>query len=186
MPRSECTEALAGWEGYEVGAVQRRVAGEEGAPDEVRIELHPDPDRTKYCMGCGRAVRHVHDVTERWIRDLPILDATTWVLVPRCRVECDRCGPTLEWLPWLDRYARVTKRLAESVARLCRVLPIKHVAEFFHLGWNVVKAIDKRYLEATLGPVDLSGVKVIAMDEFAIQKGHRYATVVVEPAASST
>jgi transposase len=28
---------------------------------------------------------------------------------------------------------------------------------------------------------DLDGVRVIAMDEFAIQKGHRYATVVVEP-----
>ena len=32
-----------------------------------------------------------------------------------------------------------------------------------------------------LGEVDLSDVKVIALDEFAIQKGHRYATVIVEP-----
>ena len=30
-------------------------------------------------------------------------------------------------------------------------------------------------------PVDLSGVEQIVMDEFAIQKGHRYATVIVEP-----
>jgi transposase len=29
--------------------------------------------------------------------------------------------------------------------------------------------------------VDLSGVRQLAMDEFAIQKGHRYATVVIEP-----
>ena len=29
--------------------------------------------------------------------------------------------------------------------------------------------------------VDVSGVEVIGMDEFAIQKGHRYATVIVEP-----
>ena len=33
----------------------------------------------------------------------------------------------------------------------------------------------------TLGPADLLEVRVIAMDEFAIQKGDRYATVVVEP-----
>jgi transposase len=32
-----------------------------------------------------------------------------------------------------------------------------------------------------LGPVDLDGLEVIALDEFAIQKGHRYATVIVEP-----
>ena len=37
-----------------------------------------------------------------------------------------------------------------------------------------------RALVARLGPVDLSGVRVIAMDEFAIQRGHRYATIVVD------
>ena len=45
-----------------------------------------------------------------------------------------------------------------------------------------VKNIDKRSLERRLGPVDLKGVTVIGMDEFAIQRGHRYATVVIEPA----
>jgi transposase len=44
-----------------------------------------------------------------------------------------------------------------------------------------VKAIDYAYLEAQLGPVNLEGVEQIVMDEFAIQKGHRYATVIVEP-----
>jgi transposase len=75
----------------------------------------------------------------------------------------------------------VTRRLADSVARLCRVLPIKHVAEFFGLGWETVKAIDKATLERSLGPVDLAGVEIIAIDEFALHRGHRYATVVVEP-----
>ena len=55
-------------------------------------------------------------------------------------------------------YSRVTRRLAESVARLCQVLPIKHVAAFFGLGWDAVKAIDKRHLMDTLGAIDLSGV----------------------------
>ena len=79
------------------------------------------------------------------------------------------------------RYSRATRRLAESVARLCRHLSLKRVAEFFGLHWNTVKAIDKRYLTDKLGAVDLTGVRVIAMDEFAIQKGHRYATVIVDP-----
>ena len=82
--------------------------------------------------------------------------------------------------PWLAPYARVTRRLAEQVARLCAVLPIKHVADFFGVGWETVKAIDAAHLEATLGPIDLTDVRVLAMDEFAIQEGHRYATD-VEP-----
>jgi len=70
--------------------------------------------------------------------------------------------------------------MAENVVRLCRVLPIKHVAEYLGLTWDTVKATDKAYLEESLGPVDLSGVEQIVMDEFAIHKGHRYATVIVD------
>ena len=123
----------------------------------------------------------MHDIEERWIRDLPLLGTPVRLLVHRCRLACPRCGPKLEALDWLGRYQRVTRRLAENVARLARVLPLRHVADYFGLHWGTVKEIDKRYLEETLGPVDLSAVEVIALDEFAIQKGHRYATVFVEP-----
>jgi len=181
VPKDESIGVLGKWEGYNVASVERFEAGEKGPRAEVWIELEPDPGRRMYCSGCGRMVQDIHDLTERWVRDLPILDAQTRLRLWRCRVACPRCGPTLELLPWLERYARVTTRLAESVARLCHVLPIKHVAEFFGLGWDTVKQIDKAYLQRTLGPVDLSGLEVIAMDEFAIQKGHRYATVIIEP-----
>jgi transposase len=75
----------------------------------------------------------------------------------------------------------MTKRFAESVARLAQLLPIKQVAEWFDLSWDTVQAIDQAALESRLGPIDLTGVRQIAIDEFAIQKGHRYATSVVDP-----
>jgi len=110
-----------------------------------------------------------------------MFDAQTHLLVHRRRVRCPACGPRLQALPRLSPHARVTNRLAESVARLCKVLPIKHVAGHFGLGWDAVKAIDKAYFDRTLGPPDLDGLEQIAMDEVAIRKGHTYATVVVEP-----
>ena len=94
---------------------------------------------------------------------------------------CPQCGPKLERVLWLDRYQRCTVRFAESVARLCKVASIKHVAAHYHIGWDRVKRIDKAYLHKELGPVDLSRVTILAMDEFAIQTGHRYATVIVDP-----
>lgn len=60
-------------------------------------------------------------------------------------------------------------------------MSIRHVAAYFGLDWKTVKRIDRLHLARTLGPIDLRGVRVIGMDEFAIQKGHRYATVIVEP-----
>jgi transposase len=40
---------------------------------------------------------------------------------------------------------------------------------------------ESRLRRGKMGPVDLAGVEQIVMDEFAIQKGHRHATVTVEP-----
>ncbi len=172
---------LGQWEGYQVGAVQRWDADDRRGFAEVWIELHARPDRRRVCDGCGGYAFRTYDSQERLVRDLPVFDAQTLLLVHRCRVECRQCGVRLERLGWLDRHARVTRRLAESVARLCRVLPLKHVAAHFGLGWDLVKAIDKAYLLKRLGPPDLSGIEVIAMDEFAIRRGHRYATVVADP-----
>lgn len=64
---------------------------------------------------------------------------------------------------------------------MCKLLPVKHVAEWFGLNRKTVRRIDKAYLQETLGPANLEGLEEIVMDEFAIQKGHRYATVIVEP-----
>ena len=181
MSKQELTSVLGVWEGYELGTIQRFEAGQQGKRGQVWIELHPRADRRKRCSGCGDEVQATHDISERWVRDLPILGAETHLCVWRCRVACPRCGPKLERLDWLARYSRVTVRLGESVVRLCAVLPIKHVAEFFALSWDQVKGIDKAFLQESLGPVDLDGLEQIAMDEFAIHKGHRYATVIVEP-----
>lgn len=180
MTKEELTRLLGGWEGYSLNSLERHEPTEGGRP-QIRLTLEPEPTREKRCSGCGDIVQAIHDTEDRWVRDLPILDAETWLRLRRCRLACPRCGPKLEQLSWLGRYARVTRRLAESVARLCRELPIKHVAEYYDLHWSTVKAIDHAYLEEKLGPINLAGVEQIAMDEFAIQKGHRYATVVVEP-----
>lgn len=173
------TQILGEWEGYRVAAI-RRLPRRADRPPRVRIELTPRHDWIGRCTGCGRKVASVHETGFRVVRDMPILDAQTYLVVPRRRLACPRCGPKLERLSWLAPWGRVTSRLAESVARLCQHMAVKHVAQYFALGWDRVKGIDKRWLRKKLGPVDLRGVEVIAMDEFAIQKGHRYATVIVD------
>jgi transposase len=116
----------------------------------------------------------------RRIRDLPLFEHPVELRVPRLRLACPACGPRLQRLAWLDPHCRVTRRLAESVARLCAVTSVLHAARWYGIDWKTAKAIDFRSLACRLGPVDLDGVTRIAMDEFAIQKGHRYATVVVD------
>ncbi len=179
MPDLQSIVFLGVWEGFHVGKVQRRALLS-GRP-EIWIDLLPDASRPMICSGCGQSVVQTYDVQERWIRDLPILGVDTWLRIPRRRVACPDCGPKIEAISWLTPYARVTRRLAENVARLCRDLPVLRTASFFHLDWKTVKRIDKAHLEKLLGPVDLTGVTLLLMDEFAIRKGHRYATTIVDP-----
>ena len=177
-------EQLGGWEGFEVVNVSTEDEPQPdvlGAPaPRLVIELRAKRRAPHRCSRCGEVVVAVHDVTPRRVRDLPIAEWDTWLLVPRVRLQCPRCGPTIEAIPWLDRYQRMTKRLADKIAGLAQVLPIKEVARWFGVGWDTVKAIDKRALIARLGRVELDGVRQIAIDEFALHRGHRYATMVVE------
>jgi transposase len=124
----------------------------------------------------------VHDTTLRRVRDLPILDWDVVLIVPRRRLWCEQCaGPHLEELDWLSPHRRVTRRLEEAIGRLSQVMPLKQVAAFYGVGWHTVKAIDRTFLQQQVIEPDWSTIEYLGMDEFALHKGHRYATVIVEP-----
>jgi transposase len=179
MTEEDYSAILGDWQGYRFGAVGRREGLGKGV--ELWIELIPKRKEMMRCSGCDKMVSGVHDLTERFVRDLPVLDATTVLLVHRRRVNCPHCGPKVEALDWLEPYARVTNRLSDSVARLCEVLPIRHAAQHFDLHWDTVKAIHKKWLKSRLEPFKIPEVETIVMDEFALHKGRRYATVIMEP-----
>ena len=177
MPEKEYIAQLGGWQGFKVGDVERFDEQEKGSRPQIWIELFPDKTRPMQCSGCGAIVTKVHEYVERWVQDLPAWGADTQLLVHLRRVKCAQCQTAMEKVPWLEPYARIT----QSIARLCDILPVRHAAQFYDVAWHTAKKIHKHYLKQTLGTPDLSDITVIGMDEFAIQKGHRYATVIIEP-----
>lgn len=178
MTAEELIKTVGGFEGYKVGLVG---FGTEAAAEEVWVELLPIGGGG-LCGACNARCERVHDVEERWVRELPVFGRTTRLLVHRRRLWCESCGgPKVEQLSWLAPWARHTTRFAASVARLCKVATHKHVAQEYGIDRKTVKAIDKAYLEQHLAAPRLEEVTELAMDEFAIQKGHRYATVFIEP-----
>jgi len=59
-------------------------------------------------------------------------------------------------------------------------MTITQVSEHTGLDWKTVKNIDKHYLEQDYGQPDLAGLRVLAVDEIAVRKGHNYLTVVLD------
>ena len=86
----------------------------------------------------------------------------------------------MEVVSWLDRYVRMTLRLAEAVIQACERLPALHVAQMFGLHWDTVSLLERRALQAALSRLPKAQPRRLVMDEFALFKGHRYASVVLD------
>jgi len=163
-----------GWEGFLPVSITPLSSSEQ------LITLAPDPVLPVRCGRCHQACSQVHDVTRRRVRDRDLFEHRVWLEIPLRRVCCPNCGVCREKLTWLAPHARYTERLRIHVEVLASLLPIKHVAALTGLHWHTIKTIDKACLARTLPPLDLSRVRYLVMDEFALFKGHRYASVVLD------
>ncbi|MEE3009106.1 MAG: helix-turn-helix domain-containing protein, partial [Pseudomonadota bacterium] len=144
---------------------------------ECLIHLVPDPQVPPRCPGCRRSCPLIHDTTVRRIRDRDLFEYRVWLSVPIRRVRCATCGVGREALSWLEPRSRITHRLRQHVEVLLTLLPIKQIAGLTGLHWHTLKTLDKARLARDLPEPDLSLVRYLVMDEFALFKGHRYASV---------
>jgi transposase len=161
------------WKGFEVDRWEHL------SPDALVITLKPSVVDPPACGRCGQHTTMIHDVSLRRVRERDVLSCRLWVDVPVRRVRCATCGPVTEHIGWLAPRSRLTKGMEAFIEALLRYLPIQHVAELVGLHWHTVRRIDYRRLEREVQPVDFRSVRRIIMDEFALYKGHRYATVAI-------
>lgn len=151
--------------------------------DAGKAQLLMRPDKRFYpiCHRCGQRATAVHSWTERKVRDMNLAATAVWINCRYRKVFCAHCHSVcVEDLELFHPYLRVTSRLARFIYQLCRLMTVTDVARHLDLDWKTVKDIDKYYLERDYGQPDLNGLKVLAVDEISIRKGHRYLTVVLD------
>ena len=147
----------------------------------AHIRMQPDKRFQPICHECGHRATGVHSWVERKVRDLNMAAARIWVTCRYRKVFCAHCqGIHIEDLELFHPYLRVTRRMARYVYQLCRMLTVSDVVRHLDLNWKTVKDIDKYYLEHDYGQPDLNGLRILAVDEISIRKGHRYLTVVLD------
>lgn len=167
--------SLPFWEGHVVDSVVERDDGS------LLIILIACPTAEALCGCCRQPCALVHERRWREVRDRDILDRRVWLKVPIRRLDCHHCDARVtEHIAWLDRRSRITHRVRVWVEALAQLLPIAHVSHLTGLHWHTIKAIDLQRLESLHGQFAAPDVRRLVMDEFALHKGHRYATVVLD------
>ncbi|MDP9517748.1 helix-turn-helix domain-containing protein [Pseudomonas protegens] len=131
------------WDGFSVVTIK-------SDGDALQVDLIPQAARFPSCGGCRKLCSTNHEYCERVVRDLPILGRAVRLNVLLRRVSCRDCGKRMEAVSWLDRYARMMRRLAEAVIQACERLPTLHVSQLFGLHWDTVRLLERRALQAAL------------------------------------
>ena len=144
------------------------------------VELAP---RKRRCRACRARWQHLrlNGRFQRQFNALPVGRRRQWVVLHGHYQKCCCCGRTLRepifFAEGKKRYIRAFERL---VIDLCRIAPIKHVAEYLGVGWDLVKEIFKKHLRKKYKRRRFRHVRYLAIDEFAVRKGHRYMTLVMD------
>lgn len=94
------------------------------------------------------------------------------------RVDCQRCGVTVERVPWAIGKRPLTRAYAVFLARWARRLSWREVAEVFQASWESVYRSVKWVVDYGLAHRNLSGITALGIDEVQFRKGQRYLTLV--------
>jgi len=137
----------------------------------------------RMCRGCGSRWHHLRKAGRftRVFHALPIGIRAQKIVLHGHEQYCRRCMCVLrEPIDFANPKCHFLKAFERFVVELCAIATIKAVAQFLGVGWDLVKGIFKKDLQRRLKKRKLAGVRYIAVDEFAVRKGHRFMTVVMD------
>ena len=142
------------------------------------VEMKPDLIR---CSSCNcRQVVHRGKV-ERRFRSLPIGRKTVWIILAIQRVWCSACHRVRQVrVNFTDPRYSYTRAFERYALELGRHMTIKDVARHLKVSWDMIKDIQKRYLQKRFSRPKLNHLKKLAIDEISIGAGHRYLTIVLD------
>ena len=147
---------------------------------EIHFYLEPCSE-FPVCPRCKGKNVVVHEYRKRIVQDDSILGYKTVLFITYRTFKCKFCDKyATEQIPFISSKHRITKSFENEVIEdLQRSGSIKDTAQRTSLKLDTCKQIHKDYLKRN-SPFFLGKAKHLAIDEFSIKKGHKYATVVVD------
>ncbi|MCH9033558.1 MAG: ISL3 family transposase [Planctomycetes bacterium] len=148
--------------------------------DRIEVEIRPRQGSRPICSGCGRRGPGYDTLEPRRFTFVPLWGIAVYLIYAKRRVDCFRCGVTVEQVPWAGGKHHLTQAYAVFLARWARRLSWREVSLIFKTSWENVYRSAAWVVEYGLKHRSLEGITAIGVDEVQFQKGHRYLTVVYQ------
>ena len=140
----------------------------------------PRKNSRPFCSGCGRRGRPYDRLEERRFEFVPIWGILVFLAYRMRRVDCKRCGVTVEMVPWCDGKNQLTTTYRWYLATWAKRLSWSEVGSIFRTSWDSVCRAVEHAVEWGLAHRDLSDVTALGVDEIAWARGHTYLTLVYD------
>lgn len=152
-----------------------RVKGVSWQSDGVVVLLDVVGRRRLPCSSCGELARLRDRLPERRWRHLPVWKIPVELRYRPARVACRSCAtPKVEAIPWAIGKSSLSRPLVVELAVWSRLLAWDVVARLFGVSWATVVSAVEQAVVYGLARRDLTGLRVIGVDELSRRKGHVY------------
>ena len=153
---------------------------EDAARPTIEVRIEPRANGRAICSGCGRPGPGYDRLPERRFEFVPLWQIAVFFVYAMRRVDCPRCGVTVERVPWAEGKHTMTTTFRWFLARWAKRLSWQEVAGIFQVSWEDVFRSVKYAVSWGLAHRDLSGIEAIGVDEIQWQRGHHYLTLVYQ------
>lgn len=146
----------------------------------IEAEIIPRKNSEAICSYCHKPASLYDRLKVRCFEFVPLWGYRVFFLYQMRRVDCTQCGVTVEEVPWSTGKHTQTKAYMKFLSDWAKKLSWLETARSFKTSWQKVFRAVRSVVEYGLKYRDVSNVESIGVDEIAIQKGHKYLTVVYQ------
>lgn len=135
--------------------------------------------KTLTCPHCGAAGQAIHDRMRREWRHLDFFQFEAWLHAEVPRVGCTACGKTTQApVPWAREGSGFTLLFEALALTMCQGLPVRQAARMLRVRDKQLWRRIEHYVTQARRKQDMSGVRIVGVDETKLRVGQDYVSVV--------
>ncbi|HEY6288081.1 MAG TPA: ISL3 family transposase [Nitrospiraceae bacterium] len=151
-----------------------------GKEPRIAVKVEPRRGCKGFCSGCGEARPGYDRLPRREFTHVPIWGIGVIFLYCMRRLNCPRCGVTVEVVPWSSSKSPLTTSYAWHLSEWAKLLSMQEVARQFKISWHHVFSAVAMAVAWGRERMDMTGITAIGVDEIHWSKKQSFMTLVYQ------